>query len=127
MHQFTPNDHLVSTSNWHSFPKDNFWANPDYPNVDFADLHAYATSATDTAENTRYYSELYGAKQPEGAGKPLIRGETGFSDEVVNDTEGIWLHNYATPRALNLRGKNQPLPVANWYVMAGDMAFLVML
>jgi len=34
IHQFAPNDHLVSTSNRHSFPKDGFWANPDYPDVD---------------------------------------------------------------------------------------------
>lgn len=41
MHQFKPNDHLVSTSNWHSYPKEAFWANPDYPNLDFADIHLY--------------------------------------------------------------------------------------
>jgi len=94
MHQFVPNDHLVTTSFWHSFPKDAFWANTAYPNIDYADLHAYATNVTDTAANTVYYSEKYGAKQPDGAGKPLIRGETGFSSDVVNDTEGVWLHNY---------------------------------
>jgi hypothetical protein len=95
MHQFTPNDHLVTTSFWHSFPRDQFWANTRYPNVDYADLHAYAmASEVDTAENTRFYSEQYGAKQPKGAGKPLIRGETGFSDEVLRDTTGVWLHNY---------------------------------
>jgi len=94
MHQFTPNDHLVSTSNWHSFPKDNFWANSEYPDVDLTDLHAYATDSLDTADNTHYYSMRYGAKQPEGAGKPLIRGETGFSDEVTDDPDATWLHNY---------------------------------
>lgn len=95
MHQFAPNDHLVTTSFWHSFPRDQFWANAKYPNVDYADLHAYATEPNvDPAENTRSYSERYGAKQPEGARKPLIRGEAGFSDEVLQDTAGVWLHNY---------------------------------
>jgi hypothetical protein len=48
MGQFRPNHHLVSTSNWHSFPKDQFWANPSYPHVDFADYHHYVdeTEAT---------------------------------------------------------------------------------
>lgn len=94
MHQFAPNDHLVTTSFWHSFPGEAFWANPEYSNLDYADLHAYAEDSVDTADNSWYYSNLYGANQPEGAGKPLIRGETGFSDEVLQDTKGIWLHNY---------------------------------
>jgi len=94
MHQFAPNEHLVTTSFWHSFPGDDFWANPDYPSLDYADLHAYATTATDTAADSQYYSQLYGAKQPQGANKPLIRGETGFSDEVLRDTSGVWLHNF---------------------------------
>ena len=41
MHQFGPDSHLVSTSNWNSFPASQFWANASYPNVDFADLHQY--------------------------------------------------------------------------------------
>jgi hypothetical protein len=94
MHQFKPNDHLITTSFWHSFPRDEFWANPDFPHLDYADLHAYADSSTDTAADSQGYSERYGAKQPEGADKPLIRGETGFSNEVLRDTNGVWLHNY---------------------------------
>lgn len=106
MHQFKPNDHLVSTSTWHSFPKDPFWANADYPNVDFADFHQYIGEADplyrDTAQATYAASMQYGAKQPGGAGKPLIRGETGFvvsssepaSPALLSDTAGIWLHNF---------------------------------
>jgi hypothetical protein len=94
MHQFQPNDHLVTTSFWHSFPAEKFWANPDYPNLDYADLHAYATDSPDTAANSVYYSQLHGAFAPEGAGKPLVRGETGFSDAVTQDQAGVWLHNY---------------------------------
>lgn len=106
MHQFAPNDHLVSTSNWHSFPKDRFSANPDYPDVDFADLHCYIRESdsvfTDAAHATYDVSVQYGAQQPGGAGKPVIRGETGFvfngseplTNQLHNDTEGIWLHNF---------------------------------
>ena len=94
MHQFAPNDHLVSTSFWHSFPQNEFWANNSYPYIDYADLHAYSESSIDIADDTRYYSEKYGAKTAGGADKPLVRGETGFNSDIVNDTSGIWLHNY---------------------------------
>lgn len=94
MHQFAPNDHLVTTSFWHSFPGDEFWANTEYPHVDYADLHAYAEDSEDTATNSALYSEKYGALQPEGANKPVVRGETGFSDDVLQDKAGVWLHNY---------------------------------
>ncbi len=106
MHQYIPNDHLVSTSNWHSFPKDAFWANPNYPNVDFADIHYYvdenAVGFTDTAFASYNLSQQIGAKQPSGAGKPVIRGETGFvlsgsepySEQLLADTQGNWLHNF---------------------------------
>ena len=106
MHLFRPDDHLVTTSFWHSFPKETFWANPDYPNVDYADYHRYIEESepffTDTALATYDPSLQYGAIEPGGTGKPVIRGETGFvvsgseppTDQFQNDTEGIWLHNF---------------------------------
>jgi Domain of unknown function (DUF5060) len=108
MHQFGPDSHLVSTSNWNSFPATQFWGNASYPNVDFADLHQYIPLASDpthfydTAAATYDVSMLYGAKQSGGAGKPTIRGETGLTDSgtqpptqaVLADTQGIWLHNF---------------------------------
>jgi hypothetical protein len=106
MHQFGPNQHLVSTSFWHSFPRSEFWANPAYPEVDFADIHRYVDQSSpgyrDTALSSYSLSLEVGAKQPGGAGKPVIRGETGFtvsgsqpaSDELLADRDGIWLHNF---------------------------------
>ncbi len=106
MHHYTPNAHLVSTSFWHSFPATNFWLNPQYNEVDFADLHLYIPQTnpffTDTAQATVNTSLTYGSNQPSGAGIPVIRGETGFvtagTDPPTNqfqaDTEGIWLHNF---------------------------------
>lgn len=105
MHQFTPNDHLVSTSFWHRFPKAEFWANPSFPDVDFADVHQYVEPDSpvfgDTARMTYDLSMQYGARQPGGAGKPVIRGETGLeagtsqpaSQVATGDTQGLWLHN----------------------------------
>lgn len=40
-HQYDPSHHMVTTSFWHSYPAAQFWANPDYSNMDYADLHAY--------------------------------------------------------------------------------------
>ncbi len=106
MHQFEPDKHLVSTSTWHSFPRDDFWANPEFPDVDFADLHRYIPADdpnfNDSAQATYDPSITYGALQPGGAGKPILRGETGFVDSgsepptdiLLQDTDGIWLHNF---------------------------------
>ncbi len=106
MHQYKPDDHLVSTSFWHSFPRDAFWNNLSYPNVDFADIHKYIDENDlgfhDTALATYDLSMQIGAEQPGGAGKPVLRGETGFTSngteppnsQFLNDSGGVWLHNY---------------------------------
>lgn len=102
MHQFKPDDHLVTTSFWHSFPKSEFWANSNYPNLDYADVHQYiregagvdlriddqsigqyvhvndANDFYDTTAFTQKLSVIIGAKQPHGVGKPVMRGETGL-------------------------------------------------
>jgi hypothetical protein len=56
---------------------------------------------SDTAWFNRAYGELLGGASPVGAGKPLVRGETGidfpdkqnWNPELIKDTQGIWLHN----------------------------------
>jgi hypothetical protein len=99
MRQFKPNRHLVTTSFWHSFPKEEFWANPNYPNVDYADIHQYIPeddpNFNDTARSTYNLSMSLA-----GTGKPVMRGETGLlaaaggpTDRLQTDTNGVWLHN----------------------------------
>jgi hypothetical protein len=44
IHEHDPNRHMVTTSNWHSFPVKEFWGNPAYPDLDYADLHAYIST-----------------------------------------------------------------------------------
>jgi uncharacterized repeat protein (TIGR01451 family) len=44
IHEHDPNRHMVTTSNWHSFPVREFWGNPAYPDLDYADLHAYVST-----------------------------------------------------------------------------------
>lgn len=121
MHQFTPQRHLVSTSTWHSFPHSYFWGNPEYSNVDFADVHFYTPRGGSAAlridddvhvlDASRTHSDAALATQEVsrllagalGAGlKPVIRGETGFvdggswpaSEGLRQDKEGVWLHNF---------------------------------
>jgi hypothetical protein len=110
-----PNDHLVTTSFWHSFPGEQFWASPDYPNVDYADVHAYVSTGwinnlafeTDAAlfhldYSTEVRSNLdYFASQNGIHSKPIIRGETGIdflseqreNPDLALDLNGVWLHN----------------------------------
>jgi hypothetical protein len=111
-----PNDHLVTTSFWHSFPGEQFWGNPNYPNVDYADVHAYISTGwkndpsyeSDSAKFHLDYSadvrsniDWYTA-QNNMPTKPVIRGETGidfigYQDEqpdLALDTQGVWLHNF---------------------------------
>lgn len=43
-HENDPSRHMVTTSFWASFPNAEFWSNTDYPNIDYADLHAYIST-----------------------------------------------------------------------------------
>jgi hypothetical protein len=110
-----PNDHLVTTSFWHSFPDETFWANPETPNIDYADVHAYVSTGwledpayeTDSAlfhidYSTAVRSGLdWFSDQAGMPTKPIVRGETGidFLDEQIEnpdlalDLNGVWLHN----------------------------------
>lgn len=106
-----PNAHMVTTSFWHSFPSAAFWTNAKYPNVDYADVHAYvSTSFAPIAERERmqwdaaYFHWWHSAHLASlRLEKPVIRGEAGLdapgrqSDTalgIARDTSGVWLHNY---------------------------------
>jgi len=106
-----PNDHLVTTSFWRTFPAAEFWSNAAYPNLDYADLHAYIATSTaprderqamtmDTAYFHLWHSETVARAK---VGKPVVRGEAGLDlpedhrEQALplgSDTRGIWLHNF---------------------------------
>ena len=107
-----PDAHLVTTSFWTSFPATQFWKNTSYPNVDYADLHAYIStsdiglSATELSKmqwDSAYY-HLGHSKEIGGwkLGKPTVRGEAGIDStkgqveqpDLAKDTHGIWLHKF---------------------------------
>jgi hypothetical protein len=111
-----PDDHLVTTSFWASFPGEQFWGNPAYPNVDYADVHAYVSTgwlrnpayesdaalyhldySADVRSNLDYYSSRNSISS-----KPIMRGEAGIDflgeqteqPDLALDKTGVWLHNY---------------------------------
>ncbi|MEJ2749455.1 MAG: hypothetical protein P8183_16355, partial [Anaerolineae bacterium] len=113
--QTTPNPdtHLVTTSFWNSFPNFAFWGNNSYPYVDYADVHHYADESStgvldyiydlsdfdDAALFSQKLSMYHGALQPNGPGKPVMRGETGWLFDQTdlfaqNVSDGLWLHNF---------------------------------
>ncbi|MFZ0427229.1 MAG: hypothetical protein WAO20_03860 [Acidobacteriota bacterium] len=106
-----PDDHLVTTSFWHSFPASEVWSNAKYPNLDYADLHAYVSTSFAPLEDKRRmlgdaaYYHLWHSRAVASAhlGKPVVRGEAGLDapghqDERVlgldRDRSGVWLHNF---------------------------------
>lgn len=107
-----PNAHLVTTSFWTSFPATQFWKNASYPNVDYADLHAYISTSDigiPSAELAKMqwdsaYYHLGHSKEIGGwkLGKPAVRGEAGIDStsaqeeqpDLAKDTQGIWLHKF---------------------------------
>ena len=106
-----PNAHMVTTSFWKGFPAREFWSNARYPNVDYADVHAYvSTSFAPDADRQlmQYDAAYYHAWHSRylaslRVGKPVVRGEAGLdspgeqSESVLGlkrDSTGVWLHNF---------------------------------
>jgi hypothetical protein len=114
-----PNRHMVTTSFWHSFPGYSaksdygFWGNPNYPNVDYADGHAYISSSPASLddklimEKDAAYYHLWHSREWGGWGFdfPVVRGEAGmvpaqgstdamYALGIQEDSSGIWYHNY---------------------------------
>lgn len=104
VHTLDPNRHLVTTSFWHSFPVRDFWANPVYGEVDYADFHAYVDTtwlepgdfadptlmlrcgldracyqAALTADSALYHLAHSAVVAASGVNKPVIRGEGGLT------------------------------------------------
>jgi len=109
-----PNSHLVTTSFWHSFPTEAFWASENYPNIDYADFHAYISTGkinnpvheTDAVLYHLEYSQaanrIFRKTANESNQKPIIRGEAGTDSkdqqieqsDLSKDKNGVWLHNF---------------------------------
>jgi len=96
-----PNQHLTTTSFWHSFPKDEFWANPSYPDIGYADKHEEAPENDKEKYDCAYYVGNYNnefSSLTTGIDMPLIVGEAypgaHANPELDQDTEGVYFHNF---------------------------------
>jgi hypothetical protein len=104
-------NHMASTSFWHSFPADEFWGNPEYSAVHYADVHAYISTGwiedpglqSDAAEYHIAYSDATREMLLKTSrNMPVVRGEAGidYLDQQVEqpglagDPDGVWLHNF---------------------------------
>jgi len=91
VHEHDPNRHMVTTSNWHSFPLREFWGNLAYLDLDYTDLHAYISTG-------------WGEYPVWGNGPPspltfeddpaYVRGRSGHSLRVLGSE---WVHNATLP------------------------------
>jgi hypothetical protein len=106
IHATDPNQHLATTSFWHSFPVTEFWANPNYQEPDYSDFHAYIattwlqapsdiqdqvtkqTCGSDQIcylnamknDTVLYHNEHSMNVWMRNPGKPVVRGEAGITE-----------------------------------------------
>ncbi len=114
-----PNKHLASTSFWHSLPTSQFWSNSNYPDLTYADAHAYSGQTSWLTFNNNNIDPITGVNISNDSAvysfahsmsakslfsglkvKPVIMGEAGLVNNGVEfgqndtDTKGVWLHQW---------------------------------
>jgi hypothetical protein len=101
MDQYDPHGHLVTTSTWHSFPAFEFWANPTYSGVDYADIHEYACCGN------RYggWARNIGAPLQLEQRPAYVYGGRGASVYIPGDVQ--FNNAGSTPRSLVIRGQGE--------------------
>lgn len=87
-----PSKHMVTTSFWHSFPNAEFWSNPNYNALDYADIHAYIT--TGWGNDATLIEPAYLETRPEH----MYRGMNSFHVAAAEQ-----LHESIVPRGVALR------------------------
>ncbi len=98
-----PHRHLVTTSNWHSFPIIEFWGNPSYAGVDYADIHAYACCGSEQllAGWVKQISPPLGLESR----SEYVMGGQGNSVRIPGNTQ--FNNHGGTPRHLVIRGRGE--------------------
>jgi hypothetical protein len=102
------------TTSFCTFPVKPIWANPNFPNLDYADVHAYISTGWIDDRlwlDARYHVDYSSAvrrrlddvsKQNGVKTKPIVRGEAGIdtvsqqreNPALARDHQGVWLHNF---------------------------------
>jgi hypothetical protein len=96
VHQNDPSRHLVTTSFWSSFPNKEFWSNPDFSEIDYANIHAYISTGWGVRANLLKEGrvEINPAHIRSGSGSARLAG-------TDNDSQSI------TPRGVVIRGAGE--------------------
>ncbi len=107
-HRWDPSRHMVTTSMWASFPNKELWSNPDYGDLDYADLHAYLSTGWPD-QNASFVSTfaLDTSASNQHNGLNAVRIDAGASGATT-----------ITPRGLVLREKGEWL-VRYWMKARG--------
>ncbi len=101
MRQHNPQRQLVTTSFWHSFPMAEFWANPQFDGVDYADVHEYACCGNRYAG----WAQTIGAPLALETNPQHVLGNQGAAVRVPGATQFYNAGN--TPRSLTIRGQGE--------------------
>jgi hypothetical protein len=101
MRQHDSHRHPVTTSNWHSFPQAEFWANPQYSGVDYADVHEYACCGNRYAG----WAQNIGAPLAFENRTNYVVGGLGHSVRIPGATQ--FNNAGSTPRHLIIRGRGE--------------------
>ncbi len=101
MRQHNPSRHLVTTSHWHSFPMAEQWVNPQYPNVDYADIHEYACCGMQYAG---WANNIGGPLAVEDRAEHVYGG-VGHSVRIPGNVQ--FNNASSTPRHLTIRGAGE--------------------
>lgn len=105
MHANDPSRQLITTSMWAAFPVAQFWGNPQYPDVDYADVHYYVNTsgtyewnpptgtALDTNPSDTYQASVGALKMSasltSGSASIPIRGQGTWTVRAVIQAQGI--------------------------------------
>lgn len=91
-----PSRHMVTTSFWASFPNAEFWSNPQFANIDYADVHAYVSTGwgPDASFIPAEMQETNAANVHSGKTSARLPGASNFSVQV-------------TPRGVTIQGQGE--------------------
>lgn len=110
VHAEDPNRHLVTTSFWHSFPVREFWGNPAYPDLDYADFHAYVDTTWLIPDDVGALAGSTGCGQDVDCFRAALTGDSALyhlAHSVVVQAAGLRMPVVRGEGALTLPGSGQ--------------------
>jgi PKD repeat protein len=118
MHGVDSHPHLATTSFWCCW-KPEFWGDSaTYPDVDYADLHAYTAEEPVGRDMASWVESLVATTSVSSVGKPVVLAETGIGlagqtlfEALKQPNPGIWYHNLLWAQLAGGSG----LSVANYW------------